>query len=100
MQEELIDSSISKPKPQEDLVGGGGILAMGILSILLCGLIGLILGIIAISKANRELAIFHQNPDRYTMSSYRLVNAGRICVIVGLSLLGLIIFVALVNAVG
>ena len=101
MSEELIDRNLPGNKPQRDLDGTGGILAMGILSIVLCGLIGLILGIIAITKANSVLSLYNEYPGEYTESSRSQAVSGKICAIIGISLLGLILIIAVaVAAVG
>jgi hypothetical protein len=81
------------PPMQQDLQGAGGILAMGILSIVLLGLIGLILGIIALSQSGRAISEYKMNPSAYTTSSYSKVKAGRTCAIIGLSLMGLVILI-------
>ena len=81
---------------QQDLPGAGGILTMGILSIIFAGLIGLILAIIALSQSSRAIAEYRSNPTGYTASSYSKVKAGRICAIVGLCLLGLVLLILIV----
>ncbi|MES2556912.1 MAG: hypothetical protein V4604_12220 [Bacteroidota bacterium] len=85
---EIIDSgtNLNSNKPKEKLQGAGGALAMGIISIVLFGLIGLILAIITLSTTKRSLEAYRQDPDRYDESSYKQVNAGRTCAIVGLCL--------------
>jgi len=63
------------------------VLVLGILSIVTCfcyGIIGLILGIIALVLAKGDLALYHENPDAYT--GYENIRAGRICAIIGISL--------------
>jgi hypothetical protein len=69
-----------------------GILAMGIISIVLCwcyGVIGLILGIIALSLAAKAEKEYKVNPTAYSASSYSNMKAGRICAIIGTVLSGL-----------
>jgi hypothetical protein len=80
---------------QQDLKGAGGILAMGILSIIFAGLIGLILAIITLSQSGRAISEYKMNPAAYTASSYSKVKAGRTCAIIGLCLLGLVILILL-----
>ncbi len=73
------------------------VLILGILSIVTCfcyGVIGLILGIIALVLAKGDLALYHENPDAYT--GYENLRAGRICAIIGVSLSALyLIFIIL-----
>ncbi len=84
-------SSSSMNTPQQSLPNAGGILAMGIISIALCctSIIGLALGIIALILGNKATKLYKDNPGAYTESSYKNVNAGRICAIIGLCLSGL-----------
>lgn len=95
MNTEIIDDTFAKRQPQQDLDGAGGILTMGILSIVFCGLIGLILASIALTRAKSARELYREYPGQYTESSYNKVNAGRICAIVGISLLGLVILIAI-----
>ena len=78
---------------KEKLPNSGGILTMGILSIVFAGLIGMILGIIALSLSGKAIEEYKLNPDMYEESSYKNVKAGKICAIIGLSLLGLVILI-------
>ena len=80
---------------QQDLPNSGGILAMGIISIVLAGLIGMILAIVALSQASKAKQLYDNNPGAYTATSMSRVNAGRICAIIGLSILGLAILVVI-----
>ncbi len=90
---------------QQPLPNSGGILAMGIISLVLfccCyGIISIVLAIIALvlsSKAQRE---YMQNPDLYTYSSYKNMKAGRVTAIIGLCLAALmIVFLAIALASG
>jgi len=98
----LDQNTTIKAVAQQDMPGAGGILAMGIISIPFCmGLIGLILSILALTKANRARFTYNNNPEMYTEKSMRQINAGRVCAIVSLSLLGvgilLIIMLAAIN---
>lgn len=63
------------------------ILVFGILSILTCccyGIIGLILGIIAIVLANKATKIYAENPEDYT--GYSNVKTGKVLAIIGVIL--------------
>lgn len=74
----------------------GGILTMGILSIVFAGGIGIVLGIIALSLSGGALTKYRENPSRYTESSFKNVKAGKICSIIGMSLAVLAIIVVIV----
>jgi hypothetical protein len=75
------------------------VLVLGILSIVLCfcyGLIGLVLGIIALVLASKGTVLYKENPSAYTQSSFNNMKAGRICGIIGLSLSALyLIFIVI-----
>lgn len=83
-----------------DLPGAGGTLTLGILAIIFSiGLLGPIFGIIALSKASKAINEYNLYPGRYTPSSLSRVKAGKTCGIIGLSLFGFMIIIALaVNA--
>lgn len=79
---------------QQILPNSVGVLVLGILSIVLCwcyGIVSIILGIIAIVLANGAQKLYAQNPDAYTLSSFKNMKAGKICAIIGLSLSALYI---------
>ncbi len=74
---------------QQNLPNATIVLVLGILSILTCccyGVIGLILGIIALVLSKKDRAAYATNFSVYTESSYKNLNAGRICAIIGLIL--------------
>lgn len=58
-------------------------LVMGILSIVICGL-GLVLGIIGLVMANKDLSIYNNHPDQYSVASYNNTKTGRVCSIIGI----------------
>jgi hypothetical protein len=72
---------------QQSLPNATTILVLGILSIVLC----FVCGIIALVIASGDRRLYHQNPGLYTTSSYDLIKAGRICSIISLCLWGGII---------
>ena len=79
-----------------------GVLVLGILSIVLCfcyGLVGLILGIIALILSSKGNALYKANPDAYTLSSYNNLKAGKICGIIGLILSSLYLIVIVIYLV-
>jgi uncharacterized membrane protein YjgN (DUF898 family) len=65
------------------------VLVLGILSIVFCicyGLIGLVLGIIALALASKATNLYKSNPSNYTTSSFNNLKAGKICAIIGVIL--------------
>lgn len=70
-------------------------LVLGILSIVVC----FICGIIALVMSNKDVADYKANPDAYTAASYSNIKVGRICAIVGLCLqvVGLIVYIAFIS---
>ncbi|HSC37584.1 MAG TPA: CCC motif membrane protein [Chitinophagaceae bacterium] len=78
------------PGPQQmPLPNATAILVLGIISIVGCicyGIPGLICSIIALVLAKKDLQLYANNPEAYTMASYSNLKSGRICAIIGLSL--------------
>lgn len=70
-------------------------LVLGILSIVTCccfyGLIGVVLGVVALILSKKDKENYLANMNYYTLSSYKNLNAGRVCAIIGLILSGLIL---------
>jgi M penetrans paralogue family 26 len=76
-------------QPQQPLPNATPVLVLGILSIVLClcyGIIGLALGIVALILAAKSKKLYADNPELYTQASYKNLNAGRICAIIGVIL--------------
>jgi len=72
---------------QQKLPNATLILVFGIFSILTCccyGIIGLILGIIAIFLANKAKQVYLENPENY--SGFQNVKIGKILAIIGIIL--------------
>ena len=72
---------------QQKLPNATAVLILGIFSILTCccwGVLGLVLGIIALVLAKKDLALYNANPQLY--SNYSNLNTGRILAIVGIVL--------------
>jgi uncharacterized protein YqhQ len=65
-------------------------LVLGILSIVVC----FVCGIIALVISNKDIALYERNPEDFSVASYNNIKAGRICAIVGiaLQLVGAIIY--------
>lgn len=72
-----------RPLPNATIV-----LVLGILSIVACCFygLGIVLGIVAIVLAAKDKKLFAAEPDLYTASSLKNLNAGRVCGIIGLIL--------------
>lgn len=85
---------------QKALPNATAVLVLGIISIptfcFCLGLVGMILGIIALSLAGKPKKMYLENPSLYTESSYKNLNAGKICAIIGLSLSSLILIIYLI----
>jgi M penetrans paralogue family 26 len=63
------------------------VLILGIFSILTCcfwGFIGLILGIVALILAKKDMALYNENPEQY--EGYSNINTGRILAVIGIVL--------------
>ena len=80
----------------EDLPNSTTVLVLGILSIVLAGFIGVILAIVALNMARTARHAYEDYPGEYTSASYARINAGRICAIVGLSIVGVFILAMVV----
>ncbi|GAA5085752.1 hypothetical protein GCM10023210_06860 [Chryseobacterium ginsengisoli] len=79
------------------------VLVLGIVSIVTCccyGVVGLIAAIIGLVLANKDLALYKQNPTEY--SNYGNLNVGRILCIVGivLNVLSVIYYIYIISSVG
>jgi hypothetical protein len=69
-------------------------LVLGILSIVIC----FICGIIALVISNKDIALYKANPELYSVASYNNIKAGRICALIGiiLQVLGIIVYIILI----
>lgn len=69
-------------------------LVLGILSIVVC----FICGIIALIMSNKDVSLYKNNPELYSETSYNNIKAGRICAIVGIALqvVGLMLYIAFI----
>lgn len=69
-------------------------LVLGILSIVIC----FICGIIALAISNKDVALYKANPELYNEGSYNNIKAGRICAIIGIALqgIGIIIYIIMI----
>ena len=79
-----------------------GILILGIFSLVttICcggiGFVGLVLGIIAVVMSSKAEQMYAENPAAYTEASYKNVNAGRICGIIGIVVNGILIIAGII----
>ena len=79
-----------------------GILILGIFSLVttICcggiGFVGLVLGIIAVVMSSKAEQMYAENPVAYTEASYKNVNAGRICGIIGIVVNGVLILAGII----
>lgn len=66
-------------------------LVLGILSIVVC----FICGIVALVISNKDMDMYKANPELYTAASYNNIKAGRVCAIIGIALqvLGIIVYI-------
>lgn len=88
---------------QNKLPNATAVLVLGILSILTCccwGIVGLVLGIIALVLAKKDMKLYLENPELY--SNYGNLNIGRILAIIGicLSAVYLIFYIYMIAVVG
>ncbi|MES2617805.1 MAG: CCC motif membrane protein [Bacteroidota bacterium] len=100
MEQNIIDQN--EIMGMENLPNSTAVLVLGILSIVLCfcyGFPGLTLGIISIVLSNKDLRLYRANPGRYRISSYKNLNAGRVCAIIGTSLSSLYVLIILFYAI-
>jgi hypothetical protein len=76
------------------------VLVLGILSIVGCwcwGVVGVVLGIIALTLASKANAAYVQSPQAFSQASFKNLKAGKICAIIGLSLSGLALVTILIE---
>lgn len=90
---------------QQTLPNSSAVLVLGILSIAICwcyGLFGITMGIIALVLSSKAKALYASNPDQYTIGSYKNMNAGRVCAIIGtiLSSIYLVVIIIYLLIVG
>ncbi|HRS54053.1 MAG TPA: CCC motif membrane protein [Bacteroidales bacterium] len=86
-------------KKNIDLPNNITVLVLGIISIVTCwcyGIVGIILGIIALVLAKKDNALYMQNSDLYTQSSYKNVQIGKVCAIIGLCISAMMLIFSIV----
>ena len=86
---------------RKDLPNATAALVLGALSLVFCwcyGIIGLVLGILAVVLASAPRKAYLENPERFTGVSFKNLNAGIICGIIGICI-GAIILLAVILVV-
>lgn len=71
----------------QKLPNANAVLILGILSIITCccwGIVGVILGVIALVLAKKDTALYSENPSLYT--NFNNLNTGKILAIIGIVL--------------
>ncbi len=86
MENNTLDNNLGGTQGAVSLPNSTAVLVLGILSIVFCGCYGvpgLIMGIIALSMASKDINRYKTNPGTYTTSSHNNLKAGRVCAIIG-----------------
>lgn len=96
---------LNHPLEQRPLPNATAVLVLGILSIVTCfcyGVLGIILGIIALVLASKDKALYMSAPDNYLQNSFKNMSTGRICAIIGivLSVLYLVMIIGVIAFIG
>lgn len=97
------ENQFSNFEAPQKLPNATAVLVLGILSIITCccyGILGLILAIIALFLAKKDLTAYKINPSLYT--NYSNLNTGRILAIIGIviNILTIIYFAWVISLVG
>jgi len=96
------DTPPQEPAQKIPVPNATAVLVLGIFSIVTswcCGFIafvGLTLGIIALALASKAQALYNESPEKYTESSAKNLNAGKICAIIGIVISGLLILIGII----
>jgi len=69
---------------QKELPDATAVLILGILSLVFCWFVGFVLGIVAVALASGARRVYYANPDEFTESSFRNLQVGRVCGIIGI----------------
>ncbi len=87
---------------KEPLPNSTAVLVIGILSIIFCwclGFIGLIMGVIGLILGTKSKKLYREEPGRYSVSSYKNLNAGYICALIGTILSGLYVLILVISII-
>jgi hypothetical protein len=90
---------------QINLPNSNTILVLGILSLVFCwwhllSVIGIILSIVTLILARKELFLFYTGSNNFTVSSLNNVKVGRVCAIIGLIISVVVFVLALLMIIG
>lgn len=83
------NTSFSETSRQEELPNHTAILILGILSIVTCccyGVVGMVLGGVALYLASSSNNLYLVNPEKYTAGSLKNLKTGKLCAIIGMAL--------------
>lgn len=78
--------TFQKPLPNATVV-----LILGIVSIVICGAVGLVTGIISLHLSSKDLKLYEANPTQYTDSSLSSIRSGRTCATIGTIISGVVL---------
>ncbi len=89
----------------QSLPNANTVLILGIVSVIICwwhliSLIGIILAIITLVLAGKDLALYHSRPGVYSQASLNNIRAGRICAIIGLIISVIVFFIVMLVVAG
>ena len=80
------------------------VLVLGILSIVFSiwyfSILGIILSVIALVLAKKDRILYANNRLQFTLSSYKNLNTGRVCAIIGLVIAVVFFFIMLLAVLG
>lgn len=96
--------NVKTPDPSQKvpLQNSTAILVLGIFSIVTswcCGfiaIVGLVLGIVALTMSSKATSMYQDNPGKFTENSFKNVSAGKICAIIGVVISGILILTGLI----
>jgi uncharacterized membrane protein YjgN (DUF898 family) len=105
MEPDLTYAEPQYSRPLQNLPNATAVLVLGILSIVLicCYAVpSIILGVIALILASKDMKLYNAEPAAYTIASYKNVKAGKTCAVIGLILFGvaLLSFIIVVTTIG
>lgn len=91
---------------QVTLPNSTAVLVLGILSIVFCwcyGIVGIILGVIALVLSGKASTMYKENPEAYTVGSFNNMKAGKICGIIGtilsaLYMIWIVVYIFIIGA--
>jgi len=95
---ESIDTFEARSEGPKKVPNEMAVLILGILSLVFCfayGIIGLVLGIIALVMHKKDKEIYLSNPKAYG-ASFKNSNAGRICGLIGVILSSIYVLIGLI----